>query len=71
MTTDTALDLDALIDPEEPEAGPGTLRITDPRDGSPVGDIDASTPEEVDAAVRRSVLSLAAGFAVGIVATVL
>ncbi|WP_414171914.1 aldehyde dehydrogenase family protein [Clavibacter tessellarius] len=60
MTTDTALDLDALIDPEEPEAGPGTLRITDPRDSSPVGDIDASTPDEVDAAVRRAVVASAA-----------
>ncbi|MBE3078903.1 aldehyde dehydrogenase, partial [Clavibacter michiganensis subsp. michiganensis] len=50
MTTDTALDIDGLIDPADAEAGPGTLRITDPRDGSLVGDIDASTPDEVDAA---------------------
>jgi acyl-CoA reductase-like NAD-dependent aldehyde dehydrogenase len=60
VTTDTALDIDGLIDPEEVEAGPGTLRIMDPRDGLPVGDIDASTPDEVDAAVRRSVAASAA-----------
>ncbi|MWJ18566.1 aldehyde dehydrogenase, partial [Clavibacter michiganensis subsp. michiganensis] len=60
MTTDTALDIDGLIDPADAEAGPGTLRITDPRDGSLVGDIDASTPDEVYAAVRRSVDASAA-----------